>query len=112
MTKDHDLTLINTTPPSNLPATSLEDFRKWVLSDGLTPSAALRKLMDVYDCPKPDSSLPIRLVELAYPDVDISKCHFTFRITDSGYPNSNPSEFSDSDFDALVEELRNAELGW
>ena len=42
MTKDHDLTLINTTPPSNLPATSLEDFREWVLSDGLTPSAALR----------------------------------------------------------------------
>ena len=98
--------------PSGVSGESLDDFRKWVLSDGLTPSAALRKLMNVYNCPKADSSLPIRLVKLTYPDVDISKCHFTFRITDSGYPNSNPSEFSDSDFDALVEELRNAESGW
>ena len=107
-----DLTLINTTPLSDLPAQSLEDFKAWVLNDGLQPSAALRKLMNKYNCQNPDSSLPIRLVELTYPEIDISRCNFTFKITDSGYPNSDPKHYSDSDFDDAVEELRTIEPGW
>lgn len=107
-----DLTLINTTPLSDLPDQSLEDFKAWVLNDGLQPSAALRKLMNKYDCQNPDSSLPIRLVELTYQDIDISRGNFTFKITDSGYPNSDPEQYSDSDFDKAVEELRTIEPGW
>lgn len=107
-----DLTLINTTPLSDLPGESLEDFKTWVLNDGLPPSVALRMMMDKYNCPTPDATVAIRLIELTYPDIDISRCNFTFKITDSGYPNSDSNQFSDSDFDFAVEELRTIEPGW
>jgi len=112
MTDKPNLTLIHTTPLTDLPKESLEDFKGWVLIDGLAPSAALRKMMEKYDCPKPDSSVPIRMIELTFPEIDISRGNFTFKITDSGYPNGNLEQFSDADFDAAVEELRNMEPGW
>lgn len=36
--------------------------------------------MDKYPCPKPDTSLPIGLVEYTYPEIDIASCGFRFRI--------------------------------
>jgi hypothetical protein len=112
MADNPDLTLINTTPLSDLPDQSLEDFKAWVLNEGLQPSVALRKLIYKYNVQNPGSSLPIRLVELTYPDIDISKCDFNFKVTDSGYPNSDLDQYSDSDFDEAVKELRKIELGW
>lgn len=88
-----------------LPQSSAEDFKKWVLNDGMKPSMALRRLMDKYDVPYIDSSIPIKLVELTYPDMDISRGNFTFKVIDSAYPNSKPEQFGDNDFDMAIKEL-------
>ena len=88
-----------------LPMESARDFKRWVLIDGLKPSVALRKMMDKYQCPKMDVSVPIKLVELTYPDIDITLHGFRFRMVDSAYPNSDPTQFSDEDFDKGIEEL-------
>ena len=88
-----------------LPPSSAEDFKKWVLNEGMNPSKALRRLMEKYDTPHIDSSIPIKLVELTYPDLDISRGNFTFKIVDSAYPNGDPEQFGDNEFDTAIEEL-------
>jgi len=105
MAEKPDLFLINTTPVTNLPKESAEDFKRWVLVDKLKPSVALRKMMGKYNCPEPDVTIPIKLVELTYPHIDITAKGFRFRIVDSGYPNSDPKQFSDEDFDKGIEEI-------
>ena len=47
----------------------------------------------------------INLLRFAYPDIDLGRRGFRFRIVDSGYPNSDPKQFSDEDFDKGIEEL-------
>lgn len=64
---------------TELPEVSLEEFKVWVLDGSISPSVALRRLMEKYSCLHPDTSLPIQLIALVYPDVDISRCNFTFR---------------------------------
>ena len=88
-----------------LPQSSVEDFKRWVIDDGMKPSLALRKLMKKYNAEHLDSSIPIKLVELTYPDIDVSRGNFTFKIVDSAYPNSNPAQYGDNDFDTSIEEL-------
>lgn len=107
-----DLTAFTTSPITELPIESAQDFKHWVLVDGLKPSAALRKLMDKYNCPNPDPSVVIQLVELTYPNVDVSRQNFTFKIVDSRYPNSDSAQFNDEDFDRAVEELISLPPGW
>lgn len=84
---------------------SAHDFKRWVLADGLKPSVALRKLMDKYQCPKMHATVPIDLIRFAYPNIDIGLLGFTFRIIDSAYPNSDPKQFSDDDFDQGLAEV-------
>lgn len=105
MSKKSDLFLFTTTPPTDLPMESADDFKHWVLVDGLKPSVALRKLMQKYNCPTMDVSIPIDLVRLTYPNIDIALHGFRFRMVDSAYPNSDPAQFSDEDFDKGIEEL-------
>ncbi|MBI3562622.1 MAG: hypothetical protein HY080_12995 [Gammaproteobacteria bacterium] len=105
MTHDSNLICISTTPINKIPKESFDDFKHWVLADGLKPSVALRKLMEKYSCPNPDSSITIRLVEFAYPEIDISRNSFTFKIHGSGYPYIQ-EDINDDDFDKLIEEMR------
>jgi hypothetical protein len=112
MSKKPDLFLFTTTPITSLPMESAEDFKRWVLVDGLKPSVALRKLMEKYKCPKLDVSIPIDLLRFTYPDIDIGRQGFRFRIVDSAYPNSDPKQFSDEDFDKGIEELLALPPGW
>ncbi len=104
MTNKPNLVLITTTPITQVPRESFDEFKHWVLVDGLKPSAALRKFMDKYQCPKPDSSIPIELIKYTYPDFDISSKSFTFKIHDSGYPYIL-TDFNDNDFDQLIQEI-------
>ena len=106
------MTPITTTPITNLPKESLSAFKHCVLDKGIKPSAALRKLMEVYNCPTPDPSVPVQLVELTYPNFDSARQDFRFRIVDSAYPNSDPNQFSDRDFDEDIEELLKLPPGW
>lgn len=46
-----------------MPKESFDEFKNWVLVDGLKPSVALRKFMDKYRYPKPDSSIPVELIK-------------------------------------------------
>ena len=110
MTDKPDLISISTTPISKVPKESFEEYKHWVLSDGLKPSAALREFMDAYNCPNPDSSITIRLVEFTYPEIDISRNSFTFKIHDSGYPYIQ-GQLSDNDFDELIEAMLSLPLG-
>ncbi len=112
MAKKPDLALITTTPITVLPPESLEDFKTWVIEEGVKPSVSLRKLMKKYNCPKPDPSIPMRLLELTYPDVDFARNGFRFKVIDSAYPDSDVSQFSDEDFDSGVYELLTLPLGW
>jgi hypothetical protein len=112
MSKKPDLVLFKTSPMTKVPRESFDEFKRWVLVDGLKPSVALRKFMDKYHCPKPDTSIPIGLVEYTYPEIDIASCGFRFRINDSAYPNSDPTQFSDEDFDKGIEELLSRPPGW
>lgn len=105
MSDKADIVVLSTTPLSSIPSEAFEDFRRWVLTDGLTPSAALRKFMEKYACPNPDSLILIRFVEFTYPEIDISRNSFTFKIHDSGYPHVQKI-INDVEFNKLVEEMR------
>ena len=112
MSNKPDLTLINTAPITLLPKESAEEFKRWLLIDGLKPSVALRRLMEKYNCPKPDVSVPIDLLRHVYPKLDISRQGFRFRLVDSAYPNSDPRQFSDEDFDKGIAELLSLPMDW
>lgn len=96
----------------SLPQESAEEFKRWLLVDRLKPSVALRRLMEKYNCPKLDVSVPIDLLRHVYPKLDISRQGFRFRLVDSAYPNSDPRQFSDEDFDKGIAELLSLPLGW
>ena len=105
MTDKPDLTLIKTTPKNVLPKESFDSFKQWIMHDGLKPSAAIRKFMKAYDCSGLHVTTVVHLLEHAYPDLDLGRRGFRFRIVDSAYPNSDPKQFSDDDFDQGIEEL-------
>ncbi len=108
-----DLTVIHSQPIMEMPIESLNDFKHWVLEEGMLPSNALRKMMDKYECPNPDVSILIQLVERTYPDINIAAQGFRFYMTDSGYPNSDPNQFSDEDFDTGIKSLlEHPTKGW
>jgi len=100
-----NLILINTRPIDDLPMESLEDFKHWVLKDDLKPSIALHKLMDKYNCPKINVSTVVQLLRLTFPKIDIGAYGYRNKIIDSAYPNSDPDQFCDDDFDKGIEEL-------
>jgi len=106
-----NLVSISNTHLDSISIESFEKYKDWVINDKLSPSAALHKFMDESQCPNPDSSITIRLVEFTYPEIDISRNNFTFKIHDSGYPFTK-KELGDNDFDALVEEMRTLPPGW
>jgi hypothetical protein len=68
--------------------------------------------MEEYNRPTLDSSVPIQLIELTYPNIDLARQGFRFRIVDSAYPNSDPNQFSDKDFDEGIDELLEIPPGW
>ena len=103
---------LKTTPDTVLPKESLDDFKNWILNDGLKPSQALRKMMKKYNCPNPDPGVPIQYVSLTYNNLDLGRTGLRFKIIDSAYPNSVPEQFSDDDFDKGVEELLALPPGW
>jgi len=100
-----DLTLIDTTPFNTLPRDSFDHYKKWVLEEELSPSVAIHKFMEKYNCPDLHVMTVVHMLEHTYPDVDIGRRGFRFRIVDSAYPNSDPKQFSDKDFDKGIEEL-------
>ena len=106
MADKSDFAVVQNAPCTNLPLESAEEFKKWVLVDNLKPSVALRKLMDQYNTPNPDPNVAIELIELTYPELDAARLGFRFKVIDSAYPNSDPTQFSDEDFDKGIEELR------
>jgi hypothetical protein len=83
MSKKPYLFLFTTSPITKIPRESFDDFKHWVLIDGLKPSVALRKMMDKYQCPQMDVSVPIACVKLTYPNIDIALDGFRFRMVDS-----------------------------
>jgi hypothetical protein len=99
MQKPTPLFLVTKKTLADIPREAADDFKRWVLEDKLKPSVALRRLMDEYKCPILDFTAPIKLIQLTYPDIDFDRGGFRFRIVDSAYPNSDPKQFSDDDFD-------------
>lgn len=112
MAKKPELFLYKAKPIQDLPAESAEVFKNWIVNDGLKPSVALRKFMEKYECPDLHPTIVVRLLEITYPDLDVGREGFRFRIVDSAYPNSVPDQFSDDDFDKGVEELLALPPGW
>jgi len=99
------LILIDMEPLDKLPRESYDAFKELILGHCLKPSIALHKIMEKYKCDRIDTSSIIHLVEHAYPEIDISRNSFTFKINDSGYPNTK-MELNNDGFDELVEEMR------
>ncbi len=105
MNDESNLISISNTHLDNIPKESFDNYKEWVIKDKLAPSSALHKFMNENQCPNPDSSITIRLIEYTYPEIDISRNNFTFKIHDSGYPYSD-QELNDKQFDELIEEMR------
>ena len=105
MSDKPDLTLIKTTPINKLPKQSFDDFKRWIMQDGLKSSVAIRQFMETFSCPDLHVTTVVHLLEYAYPNLDLGRRGFRFRIVDSAYPNSDPKQFSDDDFDQGIEEL-------
>lgn len=104
----NNLTLILNNKIVDLPAMAFEEYKSMLLSEKKNPSAALRILMDKYQSPDIDPSCTLRLIEYVYPEIDTQADGFHFRVIDSAYPNSEPTQFSDDDFDQAVDHaLRN-----
>ncbi|MFK5948227.1 MAG: hypothetical protein QM500_05615 [Methylococcales bacterium] len=92
-------------PLGKLPRKAYDDFKNFVLKDKLKPSTALYKIMEKHEIHRLDSSNIFHLIELTYPEIDISRNNFTFKIHDSGY-SYTVQELNDKQFDELVEEMR------
>lgn len=105
MTDKPNLTLINMKPLDGLPKESYDEFKRFILSDGLKPSVALRKIMGIYKCDDVHVLSVVNLVRYTYPELDIAEKGFRFKVVDSGYPGSNFDQFNDEDFDKGLEEL-------
>ncbi len=105
MANKPELSVFTNKPLVSISKESFDDFKRWVRVDGIKPSVSLRQVMKKYDCPTPGPSLAISMVEFAYPEIDITSKGFRFRINDSAYPNSDPNQFSDEDFDKGIEEI-------
>jgi len=105
MTNKPNLTLIDMKPLDDLPKEAYGDFKEFILGGCLKPSVALRKVMEKYECNEVHVTSVVHLLEYAYPDIDIGRQGFRFKIVDSAYPNSDPQQFSDNDFDDGIEEL-------
>jgi len=105
MNDKSNLVSISSTHLDSISKESFDDYKEWIINDELSPSAALNKFINKNQCPNPDSSITIRLIEYTYPEIDISRNNFTFKIHDSGYPYTK-QELTDKQFDELVEEMR------
>jgi hypothetical protein len=105
MVKKPDLSVFTNKPLVSIPRESFDEFKHLVRVAGMKPSIALRQIMKKYNCSQPGASLAISMVEVAYPEIDITRRGFRFRINDSDYPNSDPKQFSDDDFDKGIEEI-------
>ena len=103
--KKPDLFLINTTPIDDIPVKSFNEFTQMLLSDGMKPSVAIRSIMKKYNCPNLHDTTVIHFLERAYPNIDFGRKGFRFNVVDSAYPNSDPKQFNDKDFDDGIEEL-------
>lgn len=105
MSNKPDLTVITKRTLADIPIDAPDVFINWIRNECIKPSVALRKFMEEYNCPILDVSVPIKLLELTYPDIDLDRGGFRFRIVDSAYPNSDQRQFSDDDFDDGLEYL-------
>ncbi len=104
--------LVHSISEWEMPMQSLYDFKEWVLEEGMAPSKALRKVLVKYKC-NDKTSATIQLLRKTYPDIDISSGGFRFYIIDSHYPDSDPNDFSDQDFDeGIARILAIPTLGW
>jgi len=105
MSDKPELTLYKTKPIDVLPKESFDNFKQWILQNGLKPSVAIHQFMEAYDCPDIHVTTFIELLEFTYPDIDLGSRGLRFKILDSAYPNSDPSQFSDNDLDESIKEL-------
>lgn len=105
MVNKPDLSVFTNKPLVSTPRESFDEFKHLVRTAGMIPSVALRQIMKKYNCANPGASFAISMVEVAYPEIDISRHGFRFRINDSNYPNSDPNQFNDDDFDKGIEEI-------
>ena len=112
MREDPILYGIDTGSGSELSQEAMDDFKKWVLEDDLKPSIALQKYMEKYNNQNPHAFILIDLLKSAYPDLDIGRRGLRSRIIDAAYPNGDPEQFSDNDFDAGIEELLTTPRDW
>jgi len=102
--KKANLFPINTTPVDSVPVEAYDEFKQMVLQGGLKPSEAIRTIIKKYDCSDMHDTTVIHFLRRTYPDVDLGRRGFRFKIIDSAYPQ-NPGQFSDDDFDKGIEEL-------
>jgi hypothetical protein len=88
-----------------VPPAALDWFKRAVLEDGTKPSIALRGMMREFACPELDVGVVISLIKVTWPDADFHGSGLRARIIDAAYPNSDPSQFSDQDFDNGIAQM-------
>ncbi len=107
-----ELRLIHSVQERFFPDAAFDDFRKAVLEDGTRPSAAVRALMLKYRCPEPDSYAITLLLQATWPSVYWNERGLCSLVLDSAWPNGDPEQFSDADFDAGIDDMLNHPPSW
>lgn len=100
-----ELRLVHSVQDRFFPDAAFADFRKAVLEDGAKPAATVRALMAKYRCPEPDVYAIMLLLEATWPDVSWNARSLRSYMYDAAWPNGDPAQFSDADFDAGVADL-------
>ncbi len=101
-----ELRLVHSVQDRFFPDAAFADFRKAVLEEGAKPSVTVRALMEKYRCPEPDVIAIMLLLEATWPEVlywnDRSLRSYIY---DAAWPNGDPKQFSDDDFDAAIADM-------
>lgn len=105
MNKESDLATTGPEKVYLVPPAALDWFKLAVLNQGAKPSQALRGMMQEFACPVLDVGVVISLVKVTWPDADFHGSGLRARIIDAAYPNSDPSQFSDQDFDSGIKQM-------
>lgn len=100
-----ELRLAHSVQDRFFPDAAFADFRKAVLEGGAKPSSTVRALMAKYRCPEPDAYAITLLLKATWPDVYWNERSLCSYVLDSAWPNGDPKQFSDADFDAGVADM-------
>ncbi len=109
MTDKPDLFVVNTSSLlEKYPKRMVDDFVQFI-NDGLSPSQALRKIMNAHDLKRIDPTVVYDLIVAGYPNVMFF--NIAGQVADNCYPEKT-EYMSDKEFDEMILEQIEDQANW